>query len=63
VDYRECVGSEQHWKRSHGRLTVLKAASYRCRICNGRGPGGRIEVQHRAYAKTNAVKWKNYEHA
>jgi len=44
VDHREYIGSER-WRRSHARL---KQSGYRCRICNGRGPGSPIEVNRAA---------------
>src|ERR1700758_4734240 len=39
------------WRNSPARLAELKAAGFRCRICNGDGAGSAIEVHHRTYAR------------
>lgn len=48
MDYHKYIASRS-WRRNPARLAELEAAGLRCRLCNGDGEGGALEVHHRTY--------------
>lgn len=50
MNYPRYIRSHR-WRRNPARLAELKAADFRCRLCNGDGTGRAIEVHHRTYAR------------
>jgi 5-methylcytosine-specific restriction endonuclease McrA len=51
LTYNEYIQSDA-WRRSDARLSELKAAEYRCRLCNAEATDGcPLEVHHRTYER------------
>lgn len=49
MNYLDYITSRR-WHQNPVRLAELKAAGFRCRLCNDNGKGSTIEVHHRTYA-------------
>lgn len=49
LTYRSFISSPS-WRQSRAKLKELKAARYRCRLCNA-GKAAQLEVHHRTYAR------------
>ncbi|MGY4330705.1 putative HNH restriction endonuclease [Bradyrhizobium sp. LB7.2] len=50
MNYHDYIASRS-WRQNPARLAELKAAGFRCRVCNHDGSLGAIEVHHRTYER------------
>jgi len=50
IDYHDYISSDA-WRSNPARLAELKAARFKCRICENGPPTTVIEVHHRTYAR------------